>query len=110
MMSRIERIRRSDLIRRATRPETDETSEADEANVVNLPVPVGAARTVPPRNSRPQGEAAFAAQLLGQDGQKRGLKAGQELIDAAKSSYVRTEWSGAKDRRARKGGITRTDV
>src|SRR4051812_39402829 len=99
MMSRIERIRRAELIRRASKPETDETSGTEDANVVNLPVAVGAARTVPPRNSDPQGEAAFAAQLLGQEGQKRGLRAGQELFDAAKSSYVRTEWSGAKDRR-----------
>ncbi|HEY8574081.1 hypothetical protein [Phenylobacterium sp.] len=108
MMSRIERIRRADLLRRASKSET--ADEAAEAEVVNLPVPVGRARTVPPRDERPSGAAAFAAQLMGQDGERRGLKAGAPLMEAAKTTYSKIEWSGAKDRRARKGRITRTDV
>ncbi|MCR5877656.1 hypothetical protein [Phenylobacterium sp. J367] len=109
-MSRIDPIRRAALLRRAVRPETDDVDEAPKAYSANLPVPVDAPRTVPPRNSGPQGEAAFAAQLMGQDGQKRGLRAGAELIDHAKTSYVRTEWSGSYDRRARKGRLTNTDI
>jgi hypothetical protein len=107
-MSRIERIRRAELIRRASRPE--EPEEATEAAPSYLPVPVDAPRAIPRTPPRPQGAAAFAAQLMGQDGARRGLKAGPELFDAAKSTYVKTEWSGAKDRRARKGRIAKTDV
>lgn len=109
MMSRIERIRRAELVRRANKSE-EAAEEAREAEVVNLPVPVGRARTVPPRDERPGGAAQFAAQLMGQDGEKRGLKAGAPLFDAAKTTYSRIEWSGSKDRRARKGRITRTEV
>jgi hypothetical protein len=108
MMSRIERIRRAEILRRASKGAPVE--EDGEAEVVHLPVPVGAARTVPPRDSRPAGAAVFAAQLLGQDGQKRGLKAGQPLFDTAKQTYNQAEWSGAKDRRARPGKITRTEA
>ena len=107
-MSRIERIRRAELVRRANKSE--EATEEAEAEVVNLPVPVGRARTVPPRDERPGGAAQFAAHLMGQDGERRGLKAGAPLIDAAKTSYSKIEWSGSKDRRARKGRITRTEV
>lgn len=98
------------MLRRAARPDTEEPDEAQETRGSNLPVPVDGPRAVPPRNARPHGEAVFAAQLLGQDGQKRGLRAGAELFDHAKTSYVRTEWSGSKDRRARKGRLTRTEV
>lgn len=108
MMSRIERIRRSELIRRANKSE--EAAEETEAEVVNLPVPVGRARTVPPRDYRPSAGAAFEAHLMGQDGEKRGLKAGEPLIQSAKITYSRIEWSGSKDRRAPRGHITRTEV
>jgi hypothetical protein len=107
-MSRIDRIRRVALTRRADRPEAPD--EAPEAAPSYLPVPVDAPRAIPRTPPRPQGAAAFAAQLMGQDGARRGLKAGPELFDAAKSTYVKTEWSGAKDRRARKGRIAKTDV
>ncbi|HEY8618144.1 hypothetical protein [Phenylobacterium sp.] len=110
MMSRIDPIRRAALVRRAVRTEADEAVEPQEPYSANLPVPVDAPRNVPPRNAGAQGEAAFAAQLLGQDGQKRGLRAGAELIDHAKTSYVRTEWSGSYDRRARKGRLTNTEL
>ena len=109
MMSRIERIRRAELVRRANKSE-EAAEEAGEAEVVNLPVPVGRARTVPPRDERPGGAAQFAAQLMGQDGEKRGLRAGEPFIQSAKATYSRIEWSGSKDRRARQGGLTRTEV
>lgn len=110
MMSRIDPIRGAPRVRRAHKPEADRAEEAEPAQGTNLPVPVGPARPVPPRKDRRQTDAEFAAQLIGQDGQKRGLRAGQELFDTARSTYVRTEWSGARDRRARKGRITKTDV
>jgi hypothetical protein len=56
------------------------------------------------------GFAAFAAQLLGQNGQKRGLRGGQETLDTARSSYLGTEWSGGADRRRKNGRGRQTEV
>jgi hypothetical protein len=110
MMSRIDPIRRADLLRRATRPDPVEADETAEAEVVRLPVPVDRVSRILPREEQGDGQSAFAAQLMGQDGQKRGLRAGPEVIDSAKSLYNRTEWSGAKDRRAPTGGRARTKI
>jgi hypothetical protein len=43
-------------------------------------------------------------------GEKRGLRAGPTIHDEAKATYNKTEWSGAKDRRAPKGRVTKTEV
>jgi hypothetical protein len=110
MMSRIDPIRRADLLRKATRPNPVDTDEAPEAEVVRLPVPVDRISRILPRDQQDSGQSAFAAQLMGQDGQKRGLRAGPEVIDSAKSLYNRTEWSGSKDRRAPNGGRARTKI
>ncbi|HEV2532798.1 hypothetical protein [Phenylobacterium sp.] len=110
MMSRIDPIRRAVLLRRAARPEPDAAEEAASAEVVRLPVPVERVNRILPRDDNNDGQAAFAAQLMGQDGAKRGLRAGPELIDSAKSLYNRTEWSGSKDRRAPTGGRARTKI
>jgi hypothetical protein len=101
MSSPIDPIRRAVRLRRAQRAEAGRAEEAVQGT--GLPVPVEPARTVPPPAAPATGAAAFDAQLLGQDGQKRGLRAGPQAIDVAKASYNRVEWSGAKDRRARKG-------
>ena len=103
-MSRIDPIRRSDLMRKAVRPDADHAEEATEGQVVRLPVPVDRVSRILPREAQGDAASAYSAQLLGQDGQKRGLRAGAEAIDAAKSLYNRTEWSGARDRRAPAGG------
>ena len=92
----------------ATRAANDH-AEPFAAKASNLPVPVGPAAQGP-RVERCAGEAGFSAQLLGQDGQKRGLRAGEPFISAAKRAYDRTEWSGSKDRRSRQGRKARTDV
>ena len=56
-------------------------------------------------------QALVADGLLEQaPGQKRGLRGGPETLDSARSAYVRTEWSGAYDRRARRGGSTKTEI
>lgn len=111
MMSRIDPIRRSQLLRRAARPEPEDAAEdAGETRVVQLPAPLDRVQKIAPEPARSDGQAAFAAQLIGQDGAKRGLRAGPELFDAAKATYNRTEWSGTKDRRAPKGGRTRTAI
>jgi hypothetical protein len=54
--------------------------------------------------------AAFNAHLMGQEGQKRGLRGGPAVLGAAKATYNKIEWSGPADRRARKGGAAKTEV
>jgi hypothetical protein len=108
MMSRIDPIRRGDLPRRSARPDADEPQA--EAEVVRLPVAVDRVSRILPRGDEADRGGAFAAQLIGQDGAKRGLRAGPELIDNATSLYNRTEWSGARDRRAPAGGQAKTRI
>ena len=54
--------------------------------------------------------AAFAAQLMGPTGQRRGLTGGPPVMDAARTSYLGTEYSGDKDRRPPAGLVKKTDV
>ena len=54
--------------------------------------------------------AAFAAQVIGQTGQRRGLKGGPPVLDAARSTYLGANYSGAAERRPRPGKATDTDV
>ncbi|WP_337186936.1 hypothetical protein [Phenylobacterium sp.] len=108
MMSRIDRIRRAALVRRAYRAEADGPDAATRAEP-GLPVPAG--RVEPPRSFRDgAAESGFAAQLIGQDGQRRGLRAGASLLDFARAAYNRVEWSGSFDRRARKGRQAKTEI
>src|SRR5262245_23207113 len=108
MMSRIDRIRRAALVRRAQKAEAEPAEDVQAGG--NLPIPVGP--VTGPRTFRDEsrGRSEFAAQLLGQDGQRRGLRAGPTVLDTARDAYNRTEWSGSYDRRARKGRRTRTDI
>src|SRR3954470_21498563 len=108
-MSRIDRIRQTVSTRRAARTRAERPDEAFEPASANLPVPVGpvvAPRTF--REERRRGDAEVSAQLIGQDGQRRGLRAGPTIHDIAREAYTRTEWSGSYDRRARKGRAART--
>jgi hypothetical protein len=85
----------------------DELERAEAAEAAgNLPVPVGRARTVHQTTSAANA-AAIEAQLLGE---RRGLRAGAAMIEAAQVSYNRTEWSGSSDRRAAKGRAARTEI
>ena len=56
------------------------------------------------------GAAAFVAQQMGQSGQKRGLRGGPPVLDAARSAYLGTEYSGAAERRPTTGRTTKTDI
>jgi hypothetical protein len=109
MTNPIDPIRRAILARRAARPETPEEA-ISETPEPDLPVPVSGAKPKPPIGDRPTGGSIFDAQLMGQQGQKRGLRAGQPLFDAAKTSYSKTEWSGAKDRRSGRGRTKKTEI
>ncbi len=108
-MSRIDRIRHTALVRRAYKAEADR--ETGAAGGANLPVPV--APVTPPRTFKDEhrrGHSELSAQLMGQIGERRGLRAGAPLLDTAREAYNRTEWSGRYDRRARKGRQTRTEI
>lgn len=80
-------------------------------DLVPVDVPAeSAARPARPAAPKPSADPAFSAQLMGQDGQKRGLKGGAPVLDAARSTYLGREYSGAKERRPSAGKTTKTDV
>lgn len=56
------------------------------------------------------GAAVFAAQMIGQTGQRKGLKGGPPVLDAARSAYLGTKYSGAGERRPKPGGTEDTDI
>lgn len=96
-----DRRRRERRRARALVPTEVETSEeaadpaADSAKPAVVPPP-------PP--------AAFAAQVLGQAGQKRGLKGGAPVLDAARTTYLGREYSGRHDRRPSPGRARKTEI
>ncbi len=94
--------------RRAGRRSTDPSlrSGKDEPSCAGTNLPVPAAK--PAQNDSLV--APFEAQILGQDGQKRGLRGGQPVLNHAKSAYLGAEWSGKADRRPPKGLFSKTEV
>lgn len=109
MMSRIDRIRRAVSARGASRTEAEPADEAAFEPVgANLPVPVGPVpRTRTYRDDRRHPASEFATQLIGQDGERRGLRAGPPAFDAARAAYNSVEWSGPYDRRKPRGALRR---
>ena len=109
MTSPIGPSRKSPRVRRSPKSAAeilDELEGKAEVAAPSLPVPVSPARTIPPKTPVASA-AAIEAQLLGE---RRGLRAGASVIDQAKVTYNRTEWSGAKDRRAPKGRAAKTEI
>ncbi|THD60551.1 hypothetical protein [Phenylobacterium sp.] len=111
MTSSIEPPRRSPPVRKTSKvdraaPADDEDEGVEAAEPAHLPVPVSPARTIPPKTPVASA-AAIEAQLIGE---RRGLRAGASVIDQAKVTYNKTEWSGSKDRRTPKGRAAKTDV
>ena len=106
MSGPIDPIRRSSPSRRAlvVRQDTAEHTAQDAEDFVfareEQPAP-------PPRKGA---FAAFAAHLMGQSGQKRGLRGGQEVLDSARSTYLGTEYSGEADRRPKAGLLKKTAI
>lgn len=104
---------RRTLIRRAL--EAADKSEAAEESTPGralVPVPSPAPDGDEPVQAKPRrgGAAGFAAHILGQGGQKRGLRGGPETLERARSTYLGAEWSGPADRRPRPGRITKTEI
>jgi hypothetical protein len=106
MMTRIER-KHSVSARRAARAAAERIDETRAQASANLPVPVGPVTPVPRtfRDDRSRGDSEFSAQLMGQDGQRRGLRAGPSMLETARTAYSRTEWSGSYDRRPKAGRL-----
>lgn len=73
-------------------------------------VPVVEITPAMPAAPPPVPPAAFAAQVIGQSGQKRGLKGGPPVLDAARVTYLGTEYSGRHDRRPAPGRDTETEI
>jgi len=112
MTSSIDSIRRAPRARRPRKSAAEviddmEAGRAPSAEPSTLPVPVGPAKTMPSGPAQASGAAAIHAQVLGE---KRGLRGGATIHDQARTTYNKTEWSGAKDRRAPKGRNAKTDV
>jgi hypothetical protein len=102
-MGPIDPIRAVRLVRRQPRPEDAERDEAPAADVAAAQAPRAPARPYrPPTN--------LDAHLIAQDNRRRGLRGGQPVLDAARSAYLETEYSGPHDRRHHAGKIARTDV
>ncbi|MGR4862483.1 hypothetical protein [Caulobacter sp. LARHSG274] len=107
MTGPIDPIRRVSPARRALpAPRDEDRSEADGEDVTFVRDEQQASPPPPRRGMF----AAFAAHLMGQSGQKRGLRGGQEVLDAARSTYLGTEYSGPADRRPRAGLLKKTEI
>jgi hypothetical protein len=79
--------------------------------LVRSPQDNRAREQVGPRDGRACKPAnPFAAQLIGQDGQRRGLRGGAPVLDAARSAYLGAEYSGENDRRPSSGLLVRKAI
>ena len=58
---------------------------------------------------QPAGTVSYSAQVLS-GGEQRGLKGGAETLERAKSTYLKSEYSGKHDRRPKAGLITKTEI
>lgn len=63
-----------------------------------------------PRTRAQVAAAAFAAQILGQGGQRNGIRGGPPVMDNARSTYLGAQFSGEHERRPQLGMTTRKDV
>ena len=63
-----------------------------------------------PLSPKPDGVTTYAAHIVGQGEQRRGLRGGPETLERARGAYLEAEWSGRADRRIRRGRITKTEI
>lgn len=76
--------------------------------IIEESVDPATAAAPPPRSVTP--DPAFAAQLIGQGGQRKGIRGGPPVMDAARSAYLGNEYSGQNDRRPPAGVAKKTDI
>lgn len=110
MTSPIDPIRRAAQARRTHRARVNDAEELRDTEDRGVPAIVPGEPVRPAPDHTAESASVFSAQLMGQDGQKRGLRGGPETLGAARSVYGATEWSGKADRRARKGSIGKTKI
>ena len=105
MTDPIDPIRQSDGDRRLRlRRKADSAAKAEHRQAAaQVPAGVTADKPIDP-------QPVLAAQLLGQDGQKRGLRGGPQTLAQARAAYLSAEWSGAIDRRNRTGLFSKTKI
>jgi len=99
--------------RRSADRRAKKESASRELVPVGKPVhhdPAGAAASKKPLTEAQAAAAAFAAQMLGQGGQRNGIKGGPPVMDAARSAYLGAEYTGEKERRPPVGTTKRTDI
>lgn len=106
-------VRRRDERREADRRAAERRAGSTSRALVPTEFPAEPAQ--PPARPAPAppadgGAAVFAAQVLGQSGQRRGLKGGPPVMGAARSAYLGAEHSGAAERRPKPGKARDTDV
>jgi len=86
-------------------------AEASESRELVLVGPVSDPQpSAKPAAPIPVPPAAFTAQIIGQKGQKRGLRGGPPVLEAARTTYLETEYSGENDRRPVPGQETETEI
>ncbi|RZJ04800.1 MAG: hypothetical protein EON89_06435 [Brevundimonas sp.] len=99
--------------RAAERRETERRAASASRALVPVefqPEPAEAPARPAPTPPADAGAAAFSAQLMGQSGQRRGLKGGPPVLDAARASYLGAEYSGAAERRPKPGKAEDSDI
>jgi hypothetical protein len=106
-MGPIDPIRPVRLIRRERRS-ADAAPREDAAPVVNVTVNLAPTPEPPSAPYRPP--TNLDAHLIAQNARVRGLRGGQQVLDAARGAYLETEFSGLSDRRLRAGQITKTEA
>lgn len=110
---------RRDAQRRSTeRRKIDPAPDAPSKAIVRVQevideVDHSATPAAPPSASWPRAtgpDPAFAAQLIGQGGQRKGIRGGPPVMEAARSAYLGNEYSGENDRRPPAGVSKKTDI
>ena len=94
--------------RRAPREATPGKSLVVTEAPIDPAEPADRATTARDVNAAPA--SAFAAQMIGQGGQRNGIRGGPTLMDAARSTYLGAEYSGEMDRRPPLGKASKTEV
>jgi hypothetical protein len=105
-MGPIAPIRPLRLIRRET-PRSAAEPREDPAPAFSVSITVA---TAEPHPAPTQPPTNVDAHMIAQEARVRGLRGGQKVLEAARHTYLETEWSGPNDRRLQVGRITRTEV
>jgi hypothetical protein len=104
----IQPVRRTGAVKRIQgRDGVGDTTGAQRAEAVGAVAP--AAPTAPLSPDPRQSPPVLSAQILGQSDTAE-TAAPAKTARAARAAYLNVEWSGAADRRNRRGRIAKTDI